>query len=179
MTKARIGLAGIILLMVAFGIWVALPKQNGTGSSAVRAAVASKSLPRSDVEAWFAALFSAAKPVNFHSDHGVRLCCEYPNIAIEFRPDRTAEIATDGWAPKRHVVSYSVGEDGRISLEPRGPDPHQAAGSEIKQLYLVTDGSDVYLVQDLRSPPDFKNNVDHTWPLKFIESGDWLPAVKR
>ena len=59
MTKARIGLAGIILLMVAFGIWVALPKQNGTGSSAVRAAVASKSLPRSDVEAWFAALFSA------------------------------------------------------------------------------------------------------------------------
>lgn len=179
MTKTRICLAGIILLMVAIGIWVILPENNSPRTPAVRAAVASNSLPHSDVDGWFAALFSAAKPVHFYSGHGVRLCCEYPNIAIEFRPDRTAEIATDGWEPKRHVVSYRVGQDGRISFDTQSTDPHQAAGSEIKQVYLVADGSDMYLVQDLRTPPDFNNGVDHTWPLKFIESGDWLPTVKR
>jgi hypothetical protein len=134
------------------------------------------SLGRSEVEGWFAARFSASKPVHFFSDHGTRLCCEYPNIAIEFRSDHTGEIATDGWVPKRRIVTYTVGQDGRITLATQSKDLHETL--ESTYVYLVPDGSDMYLVQDLTTPPDFANHNDHTWPLKFIESGDWLTPPK-
>jgi hypothetical protein len=137
-----------------------------------------KSLSRSEVEAWFADRFNASKTAGFFSDHGLRLCCEYPNIAIEFRSDHTVQIATDGWEPKRRVVTYNVGPDGQITLAIQSTDFPEAVRDDVKHVYLVPDGPDMYVTQNLTVPPDFANKNDRTWPLKYIESGDWLPPPK-
>lgn len=157
-------------LMIIFGC-----SRSDHHASVAHAANTMKSLGQSDSEGWLAARLNASKPVHFFSNNGLRFCCEYPNISINFRSDHTVEIAADGWEPKRHVVAYRVEQDGRIALAAQSSDFHESLRNDINYVNLVPNGVDTYLVQDLTTPSDFSDHAHHIWPLKFIEAGDWLP----
>jgi hypothetical protein len=131
-------------------------------------------LGKLELQKWLRAEFGAAKPIRFFSSNGMRMCCEYPNISLEICPDQTVRIAIDGWAPKQYTAPYTIQDDGKIALTPGRAYPFARLQSDdITDVYMVRDGSDMYLVESSNSP---EAPVTRTlWPLKFIASGDWLP----
>jgi hypothetical protein len=62
MTRRRIGLAGIALLMVAIGVWVALPKHGSSSGSVASRTVTEIPVHASEVPGSFAAIRSVDRP---------------------------------------------------------------------------------------------------------------------
>jgi hypothetical protein len=167
------GVLWVVTVLIAFGC------SRSDDASAARPALTMVSLGQRGTEGWLASRLNASKPVHFFSNDGTRFCCEYPNVAIEFRSDHTVEIASDGWEPKRHIVTYRVEQDGRIALSAQSADFHESLKNDINYVNLVPNGAEIYLVQDLTMPSGPSDQVPDIWPLKFIEAADWLPPPQK
>lgn len=167
------GVLWVVTLLIVFGC------SRSDDASAARSALMMESLGQRGTEGWLASRLNASKPVHFFSNDGTRFCCEYPNISIEFRSDHIVEIASDGWEPKRHIVTYRVEQDGRIALSAQSADFHESLKNDINYVNLVPNGTDIYLVQDLTILSAPADQVPGIWPLKFIEAADWLPPPQK
>jgi len=72
-----------------------------------------------------------------------------------------------------------VEQDGRIALSAQSADFHESLKNDINYVNLVPIGIEIYLVQDLTMPSGPSEHPPGTWPLKFIEAGDWLPPQNK
>jgi hypothetical protein len=133
-------------------------------------------LDKPEVQKWLDTAFATGNRIRFFSSNGARMCCEYPNISIEFLPEERVVVAVDGWEPKQYTASYAVRDDGEITVIPGSAYPlPRLQGDEVTNVYVVRKGSTTFLLESTKPPPD--GPVTRSlWPLIFIKNGEWLPA---
>ena len=113
---------------------------------------------------------TAGKPLRFEPFNGRIPCCDMGYPELRFLQGQSVEIFAAGYAGELETVQYTIQKDGRIALDPGDNNDLVLwlRGKDLHDMFAYQCGSDIYLVRDTESAPDFFLEQNAFWPFKYV-----------